>query len=294
MKRFSFLAVLFAFMLVGSGCGPQSRPLQRPTTSPSGSSSAVMEANMEEAQAYLVLNGAKASVTREGGAMVDQPSGDFVLQAGDVISVMQGTASIVYPGVGMTQVEAGTSVTYVEDTEATGFLANLQLQAGRVWTRLDKVLGSGEGFSVSANGIVATVRGTGFGMSVSDSSDVDVQVAEHQVEVMPEEDLKLSPGQRKHAMMVKEGEGWQSNHGEMMKGDAMKKMRKLSKKEADAQGFLFAKRPIAAGMMKKRPDLKRKNGAAIQSDKMKEMMELLRMMKASSTAPYAGRYPSPV
>ena len=64
------------------------------------------------------------------------------------------------------------------DGEAgTGLGAKIILEAGKVWTRLERLLGRDETFSVESSDVVATVRGTAFGVSLIDG-DVDVTVAD--------------------------------------------------------------------------------------------------------------------
>lgn len=133
------------------------------------------------ALAYLQLNGGKADVTR-GATKVAAVDG-LELASGDRITVTTGTVYIVYPESGASELEAGTDIVLSTDDGQPGLVMQLELTAGRIWTRFERLFGSGEYYAVSSNGVVATVRGTAFGMSVADG-EVDVQVADHAVEVI--------------------------------------------------------------------------------------------------------------
>jgi hypothetical protein len=155
--------------------------------------------------AYLRLNGGSAEVVR-GGARVAAVDG-LELESGDQVTVTTGTVYLTYPDSGASRLDAGTEIILSTDADQKGLVMELELLAGRIWTRFERVFGSSEYYAVSSNGVVATVRGTAFGMSVL-NGDVDVQVADHEVAVTADKGnplawragtvpqiLKLSAGQ---------------------------------------------------------------------------------------------------
>jgi hypothetical protein len=157
------------------------------------------------ALAYLRLNGGAAEIVRSGTRV--QALDGLQLESGDRVMVTTGTVYVTYPDSGASRLEAGTDIVLTTDDSKPGLVMQLELVAGRIWTRFERVFGSGEYYAVSANNVVATVRGTAFGMSIEDGA-VDVQVADHEVAVTAEQGdplawragtvprfLKLSAGQ---------------------------------------------------------------------------------------------------
>lgn len=127
--------------------------------------------------------GPDAHVTR-GGERLPLPPGT-VLLPGDEIETASSTLTILFPETGVSRVEPNSRVTLISDPNAassTNLFAELDLIQGSVWTRFERLLGPSEWFSVEANGVVATVRGTGFGVSLV-NDEVDVEVADHKVDI---------------------------------------------------------------------------------------------------------------
>ncbi len=97
-----------------------------------------------------------------------------------------GKAEIGWTGYGRTLVAPNSIVTITSAEQGTandGLIAQIKLEAGRVWTRLDKVLTSGSSFEVQASNVVATVRGTSFGVGIDAQGAIGVQVAKSKVSV---------------------------------------------------------------------------------------------------------------
>ncbi len=181
--------------------------------------------------AFLRLNGGAASVTR--GSDEKSAVDGTELTAGDRVQVTNGTVSLIYPDAGETRLENGTVATLTSDDGAKGLFAKLQLASGKVWTRFERLLGKGEQFSVAANGVVATVRGTAFGVAVV-GEDVDIQVAENQVEVSQE---VIDAAKVAEVVTVAAGEGVKVHAKTFLK-------RSLSDIERNSEGFRFASRKI--------------------------------------------------
>lgn len=97
-----------------------------------------------------------------------------------------GKAEIAWTGYGRTLIAANTKLTITSADHGSsddGIAAKLKLEAGRVWTRLERLLSSGSSFEVKASNVVATVRGTSFGVGLDQPGKVEVKVAESNVSV---------------------------------------------------------------------------------------------------------------
>jgi len=206
---FRYTLPLFLVAFLGAGCAIFPRVVRVP---PAPNEPAVAQSPQpapEEVNsiAYLKLNGGAASVTR--GNSTAAGADDVELESGDRVQVTSGTVSLIYPNAGETQLDTGSNVTIVSDGSGTGSVfAELQVASGEVWTRFERLLGTDEHFSVQANGVVATVRGTGFGVLV-DGDAVDVQVAEHSVDVTSADDESAATqSQQVNAIHLTEGQGF--------------------------------------------------------------------------------------
>jgi len=245
MKRISFVAALcVGMMLVGAGCA---RPMdQRSASSPKTPQEEVTSMGV------LALEGGTATLVR-GDVSVDAEDGTELLP-GDTLKVTSGTVLIVYPDSGASHLETGTEVTLLPDGDGKGSVfAQVELTAGSIWTRFERLLGTEETFSVSGNGVVATVRGTAFGMEIVDG-EADVQVADHEVEVSVLEGRKDSALAKK-TLKLGSGEGFRVAADAMKRLDpsGMKRLvRKLSQKEKAKRGFDFMSKKMSQELLKRR------------------------------------------
>ncbi len=127
------------------------------------------------------------------------------LRAGDTLTTEgTSTAAIIYPDFGRTVVNGGSTVTITqgaEDASHQSLRMRLELEAGRIWTRLQRTLGVGSDFSVRAANVVATVRGTSFGVELQDGH-VAVQVMESHVAVTKVTDRPASLGEIQQGVAV--------------------------------------------------------------------------------------------
>ena len=140
-----------------------------------------------EIKGKAVLENVKGNVTIFRADMQLTGKDNLVLIEGDRIVVAKDSeATMFWPGYGKTQIasESELIVTQFEQpAEKTSLKVSLQLLTGRVWTRLEKLLETDSSFDVHANDVVATVRGTSFGVKKQPGL-VRVDVMEHTVEVM--------------------------------------------------------------------------------------------------------------
>jgi len=105
---------------------------------------------------------------------------------GDVIETEAGaSAALIWPDYGRTLVDENSKLTVTQANQGSGDDLNvkLKLDNGRIWTRLERLLGTGSGFDVRSSNVVATVRGTSFGVDARNTSAVSIQVAESKVAV---------------------------------------------------------------------------------------------------------------
>ncbi|MBU2566012.1 FecR domain-containing protein [Patescibacteria group bacterium] len=144
------------------------------------------------ALAYLILD-QDSIVTVLRGEEQTEGKNNMELLVGDSIKVDAGNAKLLYPEYGMSLLSQGSIITLLPDGDPKndGLGVQLLLEAGKVWTRLEQLLGSDDTFTVEASEVVATVRGTAFGMQLVDG-DVQVIVADHQVSVSTREALRAA------------------------------------------------------------------------------------------------------
>jgi len=104
---------------------------------------------------------------------------------GDVVETEAGaSAALIWPDYGRTLIDESSKLTITQADETNGNLnAKLKLDGGRIWTRLERLLGAGSGFDVRASNVVATVRGTSFGVDARVANAINIQVAESKVAV---------------------------------------------------------------------------------------------------------------
>jgi hypothetical protein len=106
----------------------------------------------------------------------------IALEPGDLVQTgVTGTADILWPGYGHSLV-GNSSGLRIEDEQPSPFVGKLSLEAGRIWTRLQKLLGRDEAYEVRISNVSAAVRGTSFGID-RNGDLVRVQVTESKVGV---------------------------------------------------------------------------------------------------------------
>jgi hypothetical protein len=287
MKRLSAaIGMVLMISMVGAGCGRGGARTARPeVTAPE-----VMHVeNAIQPIGVLSLHGGEATVTR--GNVTTNAETDLELLPGDTIRVTTGTVMIAYPEAGASYLDPGTEVTLLPDGEGEGSVfAQIELAAGGIWTRFERLLGMDERFSVTGNGVVATVRGTAFGMEIV-NGQADVQVADHEIELSVLEarrDVQLA----KKTIRLATGEGMRVGGQAMMRmeeADMKKLVRKLSKIERERQGFKKMSERVPEALLKMKA-LKKMPGSPMIPERYRDridptMLERLLQMMASSTAP---------
>ncbi|MEO5927926.1 MAG: hypothetical protein ABIO72_04355 [Patescibacteria group bacterium] len=255
MKYFSsFVAAVALVAVVGAGCV---RPEPRLTGQPSTPNQV---ADTIAPMGILSLSGGVATVTRGNDTTVAEEGVE--LEAGDMVAVTTGTAMIVYPETGVSYLPAGTIVTVLPDGEGDGSVfVQVDLAAGSIWSRFERLFGPDEKFSVTGNGVVATVRGTAFGMELV-NGQADVLVADHNVDVTTFADRKAS----KKAVHLQAGQGMRIAAQAMAKLDTagMKKLvRSLGEKDKGRGEFKKMSTTVPESVMKMKAVKKMKGAPTI-------------------------------
>lgn len=256
MKRLSlFPVILTALALFGFGCLRLTPRIVQAPANVTPTENAVEAVVV----AYVHLNGNLATVTRGSATTKAEEATELV--NGDTVKATSGTVELVYPGAGISRLEAGSQVQLIaSNTRANTVFAEARLLAGTVWTRFERLLAPDEHFSVVANGVVATVRGTGFGVSLI-GQDVDVQVADHEVDVALEaeqnSDIERNATSTAtsavNAVRVMSGQELRIPSGRLtqVSMEGLKaRVRSVTKEERALAGFLFGNTPIPAARLR--------------------------------------------
>jgi len=253
MNRIYFLIVLAAaVVMVGAGCFRLEPRVAKAPEQPAAEQTAGNVAPI----AVIALNGGAGTVMRadQTESLLD----GLEVMPGDAITATSGTVRIVYTGAGASELEQGTTVTVLPDGKGNGSVfVQIELAAGSIWTRFERLLGSDERFSVTGNNVVATVRGTAFGMELVDT-EADVQVAENVVDIRP---FRTGVDLTKIAatVMVSHGEGLRIGAERLMKLDvaaAKKLVRTLGNAERKRAGFAFMSSKLSDALLKKRASVR--------------------------------------
>lgn len=244
-KSWNIVLPLAMLSLFGFGCfqiaprivkAPEPQYAERPST------------DQTVAVAYVRLDGSRGTVTRGSTTLPAQDGAE--LASGDRVQVTSGMMTLVYPDKGASELSSGSDMTLLSDDKGTGVFTEIRLAAGKIWTRFEHVFGSDEQFSVASQGIVATVRGTGFGVSV-ESDGVDVQVADHTVEIIPE---SITGASVIAPVRLTVGQGLRVHASDVIhiSSAALKaKVRRLTSAERQSPGFTFGAEKLSADQMKK-------------------------------------------
>ncbi|MBM3204972.1 FecR domain-containing protein [Candidatus Uhrbacteria bacterium] len=118
------------------------------------------------------------------------PNGKLLeVRQGDQIRTGQnGKAEIHWAERGVTRIEPDTELTVESIPDEEHYMTNASIQlrvtSGRVWTRVLKLLDLDSQVTVKTNDVVATVRGTAFGI-IASAEGTDILVTESSVAVTP-------------------------------------------------------------------------------------------------------------
>lgn len=123
------------------------------------------------------------------GSFVNADDG-MTLREGDVVKTgAGGRATIHFFGLAETRLDEGTSLVVRDASQGSSapdaLNVRLQVQAGRVWSRVLRLFDLDSEYAVETPGIVATVRGTAFSVGVEADGSTEIAVTDSAVGVLP-------------------------------------------------------------------------------------------------------------
>ncbi len=128
--------------------------------------------------AVLRVEQGKATIS-SGGAPQEVTTETQVNQGDEIVVSDDGRAALYWDGYGRTLIDAGTKLRVTEASRPDGkksIKANFLIDIGRTWTRIEQVLDVGSEVSGATGDVVATVRGTSFGVErVGNASAIRVK-----------------------------------------------------------------------------------------------------------------------
>ncbi|MDD5438532.1 MAG: hypothetical protein PHC70_05345, partial [Patescibacteria group bacterium] len=159
--NFMALATVFAGLsFFGWGCSQQqptviNQPVDQTQTATTTEINATTTEEVVAVQpkplAYLLLTKEADVKVRRG---VDETNGvpEMELYEGDEVEVISGQARLLYPDTGESVLPQGTKLRLLPQGQPgeNGLGVQLWLEAGKVWTRLERLLGKDESMSVDA------------------------------------------------------------------------------------------------------------------------------------------------
>lgn len=200
--------------------------------------------------AVVALDGV-GTLTRDGQTF-DLKDGLEVMP-GDTVMATAGSVILVYPHTGASTLAPGTTVTLLPDNEGlTGVFAHIELTVGSIWTRFERLLEMDERFSVNANNVVATVRGTAFGIESVDG-EAEVQVADSEVEVSLL-DARKDPSVAASSVRLTAGRAIRVGADALKRLDAAavsNRIRTLTVQERARAEYRFIARPVDSAILAK-------------------------------------------
>jgi hypothetical protein len=186
-SSFFFVSSVVVIGLFGAGCGSSSQPTAVQSSSVTSTPIEVATTTLPivlPTAAILEHASGTVRIVRDGSTMFGGER--MALREGDAIDVSTtGSAVIVWPAYGRSMLDGGSQIVLTQATttaDASQIKTRVFLNFGRVWTRLERLLGKDSTFSVRAGSVVATVRGTSFGVERL-AKKVNVKVMESHVSV---------------------------------------------------------------------------------------------------------------
>lgn len=132
----------------------------------------------------LTIDNEGVEVQRSGSDSWQNANNGDVLKAGDSVRTGEGSATLTFFDLSQARLAPQSTVKINEAalTDSQPFTVKLELENGRVWARILRLFELDDTFTVAADSVVATVRGTAFDLSHS-SSGTAITVFESAVEV---------------------------------------------------------------------------------------------------------------
>ncbi|MCR4278308.1 MAG: hypothetical protein NUV81_00150 [bacterium] len=140
--------------------------------------------NVEDITASARIRAVEGTPLIQRGTDIFYAENNFPLNAGDIIQTgPTSTVDILWPFYGHTVV-GNESIFILSKSDISNYrlFVHARLEAGRVWTRLQKLLETGDDFGIEASDVASVVRGTSFGVLQLPNS-VSIRVHEDTVRV---------------------------------------------------------------------------------------------------------------
>lgn len=173
---------------------------------------ALTKSPLDNWQGTVQLNVVSPDVSvKQGNLEYQKISESIILAEGDMVKTgAQGEAEILLADGAIIRLANNTEVQINQATLDSLWEqnVNVSLNKGKIWFRIIKIFDDGSSWEVETPTVVATVRGTAFGVEVSGADDVDLLVAESEVFVTEKNSRAAAKqavavaGQR---MQIKEG-----------------------------------------------------------------------------------------
>jgi hypothetical protein len=143
---------------------------------------AVVSPSTPQPAPYARVRGVEGTAFVKRGEVLYRAVSGLGLQPSDrVLTGPTSTVDVLWPGYGHTVVGNASvfEMARLEGTTST-LVANLRLFGGRVWSRIQRVIGTNDVFAVQASDVGSLVRGTSFGVQMLPNL-VSIRVTESKV-----------------------------------------------------------------------------------------------------------------
>jgi hypothetical protein len=140
--------------------------------------------------AELIIQQPGVQIKKAGSDQWETAGSNMHIEKGWAIKTDEsGLATVRFYDQGESRLDRNSEMVISEatagDTAGVGMKAEVTLSAGRVWSRVLRLLDIESSYAVRSSEVVATVRGTSFGVQKSEDGTVAVSVAESVVTVAP-------------------------------------------------------------------------------------------------------------
>jgi len=235
----------------------------------------------EDAEITLHIEHDPVDVRQSGGAWEQAREGMTLQQEDEVRTGKGGRAVVSFYGTAETTLREQTTIELHDATENGGIQTDITLLSGRIWSRVSQLLDLGSTFSVHANDVVATVRGTAFDL-LNENGETELWVSESRVEL-------TSTGQA-NGTIVPEG-----NKMHRVKGGKWSSVTQMNEDEQSVDWFVRNKKAddVFHDRMMERAKIRLKDGSASVPSMLSRLVEAsesmhLKMAKKKKPELFAG------
>ncbi|MCR4278521.1 MAG: FecR family protein [bacterium] len=178
----------------------------------------------EDVEMTLNIEQDSVDVRHSGGEWESAENGMILRTDDEVRTGKNGRATVSFFGDAETTLRENTTI-HLSDITADGVIhTEVGLISGRVWSRVIQLFDLGSTFSVRANDVVATVRGTAFDL-LNENGETDLWVSESRVE--------LTVGSEMNGTIIPEGSKMRR-----VKGGGWSRIQKMEEVDKSGDWFL--------------------------------------------------------